>query len=158
CPLLHSPAFSLRFPHAVFAWNGEGHRKDRSMNEQDLFMAAVQIEDAAERAACLDRECAGEPALRQRVEALLAALEQAGSFRQECPGNARAAANISASGPSGSIDPAEEPGTLIGPYKLVQEIGEGGMGRVWMAQQTEPVKRLVAIKLIKAGMDSKQVI
>src|SRR5206468_820964 len=52
----------------------------------------------------------------------------------------------------------EGPGTVIGPYKLVQQIGEGGMGTVWMAQQTEPVKRLVAVKLIKAGMDSRQVI
>jgi serine/threonine protein kinase len=53
---------------------------------------------------------------------------------------------------------SESPGTLIGPYKLLQEIGEGGMGAVWMAQQTEPVKRVVALKLIKAGMDSRQVI
>src|SRR5262249_54870758 len=52
----------------------------------------------------------------------------------------------------------EEPGTLIGPYKLIEPIGEGGMGTVWMAQQTEPVKRTVAIKLIKAGMDSKAVL
>src|SRR5947199_5007608 len=54
--------------------------------------------------------------------------------------------------------PGEAPGTVIGSYKLLQQIGEGGMGTVWMAQQTEPVKRLVAVKLIKAGMDSKQVI
>ena len=52
----------------------------------------------------------------------------------------------------------EGPGTVIGPYKLLEQIGEGGMGTVWMAQQTEPVKRLVAVKLIKAGMDSRQVI
>ena len=48
------------------------------------------------------------------------------------------------------------PGTVIGPYKLLEKIGEGGMGTVWMAQQTEPVKRLVAVKLIKAGMDSRR--
>src|SRR5262249_23455968 len=52
----------------------------------------------------------------------------------------------------------EGPGSVIGPYKLIQQIGEGGMGTVWMAQQAEPVKRLVALKLIQAGMDSKQVI
>ena len=52
----------------------------------------------------------------------------------------------------------ESPGTAIGPYKLIEEIGEGGMGSVWMAHQTTPVKRLVAVKLIKAGMDSRQVI
>src|SRR5262245_30550544 len=53
---------------------------------------------------------------------------------------------------------ADCPGTVIGAYKLLEQIGEGGMGTVWMAQQTEPVKRLVAVKLIKAGMDSRQVI
>src|SRR5262249_3916854 len=52
----------------------------------------------------------------------------------------------------------ERPGTVIGPYKLIEQIGEGGMGAVWMAHQTEPVKRLVAVKLIKAGMDSRQVL
>src|SRR5207244_3423343 len=61
----------------------------------------------------------------------------------------------------GAAEQASSPeaaGTLIGPYKLIEQIGEGGMGTVWMAQQTEPVKRLVAVKLIKAGMDSRQVI
>src|SRR5262249_5328751 len=53
---------------------------------------------------------------------------------------------------------SENSGTVIGPYKLIEQIGEGGMGTVWMAQQTEPVKRLVALKLIKAGMDSRQAI
>src|SRR5262249_51978024 len=52
----------------------------------------------------------------------------------------------------------EQPGAVIGPYKLIEPVGEGGMGTVWMAQQTAPVKRLVAVKLIKAGMDSRQVI
>src|SRR5262249_35732766 len=62
--------------------------------------------------------------------------------------------------PSPTVDqpPVESPGIVIGPYKLLELVGEGGMGTVWMAQQTEPVKRLVALKLIKAGMDSKQVI
>jgi serine/threonine protein kinase len=54
--------------------------------------------------------------------------------------------------------PPRVPDTVIGPYKLLEQIGEGGMGTVWMAQQTEPVKRLVALKVIKAGMDSKQLI
>src|SRR5262249_43838283 len=53
---------------------------------------------------------------------------------------------------------SERPGAIIGPYKLIQQLGEGGMGTVWMAQQTEPVKRLVAVKFIKAGMDSRQVL
>src|SRR5262249_48737554 len=73
-------------------------------------------------------------------------------------------ANVGETGPgvsasnAGAEPSAEQPGTVIGPYKLLEQIGEGGMGTVWKAQQTEPVKRLVAIKLIKAGMDSRQVI
>src|SRR5262249_10188447 len=90
--------------------------------------------------------------------ALLAAFAQAGSFLQQPAGDPRATSDVSDPGPSSGSDPAEGPGTAIGPYKLIQQIGEGGMGSVWMAQQTEPVKRLVAVKLIKAGMDSKQVI
>ncbi len=128
------------------------------MNERDLFMAALQIEDAAERSAYLDRACAGETALRQRVEALLGALGQAGSFLQQPAGDPRATSDVSRPEPSGGSDPGEGPGTVIGPYKLIEQVGEGGMGTVWMAQQTEPVKRLVAVKLIKVGMDSKQVI
>src|SRR5262249_53742871 len=73
-------------------------------------------------------------------------------------GDPRATSDVSHPGPSSGSDLAEGPGTVIGPYKLIQQIGEGGMGSVWMAQQTEPVKRLVAVKLIKAGMDSRQVI
>src|SRR5262245_38103267 len=133
-------------------------QKDRPMNERDLFMAALQIEDAAERSAYLDRECAGDTALRQRVEALLAAFEQAGSFLQRPAADPRATSDVSHPAPPAGSDPVEGPSTVIGPYKLIQQIGEGGMGTVWMAQQTEPVKRLVAVKLIKAGMDSKQVI
>jgi WD40 repeat protein/serine/threonine protein kinase len=83
------------------------------------------------------------------VERLLRAVSEAGSFL-ETP----------AQDPSPTVDqpPVESRGTVIGPYKLIEPIGEGGMGTVWMAQQTEPVKRLVAVKLIKAGMDSRQVI
>jgi serine/threonine protein kinase len=128
------------------------------MNECELFMAALGIEGAAERAAYLDQACAGEAALRQRVEVLLAALAQAGSFLQQPAADPRATSDHPRPGPSCRSDPAEGPGTVIGPYKLIEPIGEGGMGSVWMAQQTEPVKRLVAVKLIKAGMDSRQVI
>jgi serine/threonine protein kinase/tetratricopeptide (TPR) repeat protein len=127
------------------------------MNESDLFMAALQI-DAAERAAYLDRACANEAVLRQRLEALLVAFEQAGSFLQQPAADPQATSDLSHRGISSGSDPAEEAGTVIGLYKLLEQIGEGGMGTVWMAQQTEPVKRLVAVKLIKAGMDSKQVL
>jgi serine/threonine protein kinase/tetratricopeptide (TPR) repeat protein len=128
------------------------------MNERDLFMAALQLDDDDERAAYLDRACAGEAALRQRVEALLAAFAQAGGFLQQPAVDLQATSEVSPPEPPGGSDPPERPGTVIGPYQLLEQIGEGGMGTVWMAQQTEPVKRLVAIKLIKAGMDSRQVI
>src|SRR5262245_15142503 len=103
-----------------------------------------------ERAAYLERACAGEPALRQRVEALLGAHAAAGSFLQPtavrpCP---------TAEGPP----VGERPGASVGPYKLLELLGQGGMGEVWLAQQQEPVKRLVALKLIRAGLDSAQVI
>lgn len=93
--------------------------------------------------------CAGNADLRANVEQLLRAHQAMGSIHG---GDQRPPVTIDR--PAG----VERPGTVIGPYKLIEQIGEGGMGTVWMAQQTEPVKRLVALKLIKAGMDSAQVI
>src|SRR5438132_7262422 len=126
------------------------------MTERDIFIAALQKEDPADRRAYLDESCARQPELRRQVEHLLRLHEGAGSFLEEPAAEPAASAAISAAAehaPSG-----EAPGAVIGPYKLIEQIGEGGMGTVWMAQQTEPVKRLVAVKLIKAGMDSRQVI
>src|SRR5262249_21986881 len=93
---------------------------------------------------------AGVPELRQKIEALLRAYEQAGSFL-ESP----------ASPPVATIDeppPTEGPGTIIGPYKLLEQIGEGGFGVVYMAEQTQPVRRKVALKILKPGMDTRQVV
>jgi serine/threonine protein kinase len=121
------------------------------MNNSDpqlmtLFSAALDCASDAKRAAYLDRACGGDPALRERVEALLRAHGGAGRFLEPEPTGLPAAAPFDA-------------GTLLaGKYKLLEEIGEGGMGAVWMAEQTEPVRRTVAVKLIKAGMDSKQVL
>src|SRR5947209_730908 len=126
------------------------------MTERDIFIAAVQKQDPAQRRAYLDVACAQPPGLRQQVENLLRLNEGAGSFLEN------PAARTPATGPvPDAAEPAalrEASGAVIGPYKLIEPIGEGGMGTVWMAQQTEPIKRLVAVKLIKAGMDSKQVI
>src|SRR5262245_53594110 len=124
------------------------------MRERDIFIEALQTANPAERSACLDAACGSDDALRQRVLQLLAEHEKQESFLLDAP------AHLLASHASETIDqPANEaPGALIGPYKLLEPVGEGGMGTVWMAQQTEPVKRVVALKLIKAGMDSKQVI
>jgi WD40 repeat protein/serine/threonine protein kinase/tetratricopeptide (TPR) repeat protein len=119
------------------------------MSERDLFIAALKITPPAERAAWLDRECGGDAALRQRIDVLLQAFDKAGSLLEN---------PVVAAGRTVDEPIRQGPGTVIGPYKLLQEIGEGGMGTVYMAEQTQPVQRKVALKLIKPGMDSKQVI
>jgi serine/threonine protein kinase/tetratricopeptide (TPR) repeat protein len=119
------------------------------MNDESLFAEALHRKGQA-RVAFLDEHCKEDVELRVRLEALLRAADNPDPFLDP-PGPA----------PAVTVDEApvtERRGATIGPYKLLQQIGEGGMGTVWMAQQTEPVKRLVALKLIKAGMDSKQVI
>ena len=117
--------------------------------EAAVFGAALRL-PSGERAAYLDEACAGDAALRQRIEELLRASEEAGAFLQ----------NPAAVPPGGTIpaSPAEKAGDQIGRYKLLQQIGEGGCGVVYMAEQTEPVQRRVALKVIKLGMDTKQVI
>jgi serine/threonine protein kinase/Tfp pilus assembly protein PilF len=113
---------------------------DHPSSERSLFLAAIELDSPEERAAYLDRAGAGDPRLRAAVEALLAAHDRLES----------------ASPPS---EPAgERAGARVGPYKLLQQIGEGGMGVVFMAEQQEPVRRVTALKIIKPGMDSKQVI
>ena len=123
------------------------------MSERDVFIAALQKDDPAQRQAYLEEACAGQPELRRQVENLLRLHEGAGSFLDQ-------PAQTPTKSPYSTVEPPgrEKLGTFIGPYKLIELIGEGGMGTVWMAQQTEPVKRVVAVKLIKPGMDSKQVI
>jgi serine/threonine protein kinase len=119
-----------------------------------LFLEAAEVESPAERQRLLDQQCGDDADLRAQVESLLAASAKMGSFL-----NKPAAQTMPGSCDTATQEPiAECPDTVIGPYKLIEPIGEGGMGTVWMAQQTEPVKRLVAVKLIKAGMDSRQII
>ena len=116
---------------------------------ETIFSQSIAIADEAERAAFLDRACGDDPVLRSQVEALVANHFRAGSFLEE------------PAVPFGvTIDQpgVELPGTQIGPYKLLQEIGEGGMGVVYMAEQAQPVRRTVALKIIKPGMDTRQVI
>src|SRR5262245_54092437 len=112
------------------------------MSERDIFIAALQQQDPAQRQAFLDQACAGQPELRRQVDNLLRLHQGAGSFLEN------AAAGPPPTGAFQESEPApagEIPGTTIGPYKLVEPVGEGGMGTVWLAQQTEPVKRLVAV-------------
>ncbi|HEV3022045.1 MAG TPA: protein kinase, partial [Pirellulales bacterium] len=123
-----------------------------SPDPKSIFLAAADMDVPAEREAYLQQACAGDAAMRRRVEALLKAHDSAGSFLDApaAPGGVEATATFRPS--------IEEAGARIGPYKLLQKLGEGGMGAVWAAEQTEPIKRRVALKLIKAGMDSAQVL
>jgi WD40 repeat protein/serine/threonine protein kinase len=120
------------------------------MSEREIFTAALDIASAAERAAYLDEACAGDAALRQRMELLVQAHKPGDGFLERPAGETWATID----------EPSfpEQPGSVIGPYKLLQQIGEGGMGVVYMAEQTAPVRRRVALKIIKPGMDSRQVI
>jgi serine/threonine protein kinase len=137
-----------------------------------IFDEALEIASPVERAAYLDRACAGVPELRQKVEQLLKAFSDAGGFLKLAaeeqdfftttaspPGIALAEADPDQQVDQAQAKPARErPGSRLGRYKLLQKIGEGGMGVVFMAEQQEPVRRLVAVKVLKAGMDSAQVI
>src|SRR5262245_57330364 len=127
------------------------------MNERDIFIAAVQIAGPAERAAYLDEACTGHPELRHRACALLDAFEHAGSFLEQ-PADPRATSDPLPTQSAIPRNPVELPGALVGPYKLLEQIGEGGFGVVYMAEQTAPIRRKVALKLIKPGMDTRQVI
>jgi serine/threonine protein kinase/tetratricopeptide (TPR) repeat protein len=131
---------------------------------QSIFVAAADLPVADDRAAYLDQACAGDSQLRHRVEALLQAHDNPDSWLP--PPAARSEGTVDsppAAGSPGTRPPEtagmEQPGTILtGRYKLLEQIGQGGMGAVWMSQQTEPVKRLVALKVIKPGMDSKPVL
>ncbi len=119
------------------------------MSDEEIFHQARARTDPDERAAYLEQACGGDAALRASVEALLHADVGATGFMDRPPRDADATID----GPIG-----ERPGAVIGPYKLLQEIGEGGMGTVFMAEQTEPVRRKVALKVVRPGMDSRQIL
>jgi serine/threonine protein kinase len=118
--------------------------------EEAVFLAALQKTTPDERAAYLEDACAGNPELQARVGALLRAHDEPDGPLETPP--PRLAATIATS----LI--AERPGQTIGPYTLLEEIGEGGMGVVYLAEQQEPVRRKVALKIIKPGMDTRQVV
>src|SRR5579864_2506568 len=127
-----------------------------------VFFAALAKVDPAERTAYLNEACGTDAELRRQVDRLLAAHPQVGSFLRD-----DAAAHPSPLGGVGrevrggaTVDAptTESPDTVIGPYKLLEQIGEGGFGVVFMAEQTEPVRRKVALKILKPGMDTRQVV
>ena len=138
-----------------------GSMGTRERGVKAVFDEAAEIDNLEARGAFLDRACAGDLELRRKVELLLEAYQNAGSFMER---PAIEAAIARTPGPA-DLSPgeaarplAEGPGTRIGPYKLLHRIGEGGMGVVYMAEQDKPVRRTVALKIIKPGMDSAQVI
>ena len=155
-------------------------------NVKAIFDEAVEIAPTEERAAFLDGACAGDQDLRRKVETLIRALDEAEGFLEGSPdlqvtGDPESDAMGISTSPSGpvrreeiatctNVASADEPGaspvpcrvkgpgTRIGPYKLLQRIGEGGMGAVYLAEQERPVRRRVALKVIKPGMDTEQVV
>ena len=124
---------------------------DEQRHEEALFDAAVAL-PAEERAAYLDKACSGDASLRQRIEVLLVSHKAAGEFL-EPPTREGANRTIAV-----SLPPSEKPGDVIGHYKIREKLGEGGCGVVYVAEQTEPVRRRVALKVIKLGMDTRSVI
>jgi serine/threonine protein kinase len=122
---------------------------------EEVFLAAVEKLDPVQRATYLDAACGDDEDFRRRVETLLAAQPQVGHFL-ESPVDLAPTGVYQERG--SKLESTASIGDRVGPYKLLERIGEGGMGEVWVADQQEPIKRRVALKLIKPGMDSRSVL
>src|SRR5262245_59509871 len=133
---------------------------DAQRHLMTLFSSALDHEAGADRNAYLDQACGGDPALRARVEGLLRAHEHGGRFLAPDAAGSPPTSDLpnlghggrAAGAPAGA--PVAVGSVVAGRYKLLEAIGEGGMGAVWMAEQTEPMQRRGGVKLIKPGMDS----
>ena len=123
---------------------------DSPNRDVEVFTEAVRL-SPVERPVFLEKACSADGKLRQRVEALLRSHEEVGNFLEKSP-------HTTIFDVEAQISAGEKPGDHIGRYKLLQQIGEGGCGVVFMAEQEEPVRRRVALKIIKPGMDTKSVI
>jgi serine/threonine protein kinase/tetratricopeptide (TPR) repeat protein len=122
---------------------------------KSIFLQALERHSPDQWPAFLDQACAGQPDLRGHVEALLKAHREVGTAEHQ--------ERAEGAGPSpvATVDEPpvrEQPGTVIGPYKLLEQIGEGGFGVVFMAEQTRPIRRKVALKILKPGMDTRPVV
>src|SRR5262249_27122234 len=115
---------------------------------ESILAAAVEMGAEAERRQFVDRACGGDAELRRRVEELIENHFRAGDFL-ESP-----AAHLVVTLPDPPV--SERPGTVVGPYRLLEQLGEGGFGVVFRAEQTQPVRRQVALKVLKPGMDTRQ--
>jgi serine/threonine protein kinase len=123
---------------------------EANANTESVFWSALAISSPEERARYLDQSCGNDQRLRNQIDELLAAYPKIESFLE--PPVASPAATVDA------VFASEQAGTVIGPYRLLEQIGEGGFGVVFMAEQTQPVRRKVALKLLKAGMDTRHVV
>src|SRR5262245_55391284 len=129
-----------------------------ALDEEAIFQVARQIDRPEPRRLYLDQACGPNAALRARVEALLRAFDEGRSFLERPALVPPGESSETAGSETASIAPALAGATIAGRYKLLQPIGEGGMGAVWMVEQTEPVRRTVALKIIRPGLDSAQIL
>jgi non-specific serine/threonine protein kinase/serine/threonine-protein kinase len=129
----------------------------RTNQAKSIFLNAIEIQSYAHRKEYLDRECAGDEGLAEEVAELMDHALRMGEFLAS-PHDRSVSADAASVDRTIDAAKASRPGDQVGPYKLLQEVGAGGMGTVWMAEQQEPVRRRVALKLIKEGMDSQQVL
>ncbi|HKB03280.1 MAG TPA: hypothetical protein VKD90_13725, partial [Gemmataceae bacterium] len=117
---------------------------DSRPSERTIFLAAIEKLTPAERTAYLSEACGDDERLRAAVEELLAAHDRLGAVEPPAP--------------IADQTVREGPGTVIGPYKLIEPIGEGGFGVVFLAEQSDPVRRQLALKVLKPGMDTRHVV
>jgi len=123
--------------------------------EQAIFAVALELSDLAHQEAFLEKACVGDPSLRDRIQALLGACTRAESFFDFVPPSARYAPANSSLVTEHKSDPAQ---AHIGPYRIVRRLGEGGCGVVYLAEQETPVRRSVALKVVRLGMDTERII
>jgi serine/threonine protein kinase len=122
---------------------------EQSNQAKSIFLEAIEEHAPEQWPAFLDQACGGDALLRAEVEKLLRAQSDMGTFHEVSPSELLA--------PVDDLIP-ERPGTVIGPYKLLEKIGEGGFGVVFLAEQQQPIRRQVALKILKPGMDTRRVI